>query len=200
MLTDDLSWNLLPYMPQVQALQREGTTLRRYFVTDSLCCPSRASIFTGRYPHSTGVLHEHAAGRRLRRVPPDRGAEHVRHQPAGGGLPDRADGQVPQRLRAARRGRRFVPPGWTAWAVGRRGYPQFDYNLLERSPAPRRPRSSTTGAARSDYLTDVISRRGQQFIAGAVSARRPFLLELATFAPHAPVHARAARRERVPGR
>ena len=43
-------------MPQVQALQREGLTFNRYVVTDSLCCPSRASIFTGRYPHSTGVL------------------------------------------------------------------------------------------------------------------------------------------------
>ena len=55
-LTDDLSWNLVPYMPQVQALQREGVTFDRYFVTNSLCCPSRASIFTGRYPHSSGVL------------------------------------------------------------------------------------------------------------------------------------------------
>ena len=55
-LTDDLSWNLIPYMPQVQQLQREGMTFERYVVTDSLCCPSRASIFTGRYPHSTGVL------------------------------------------------------------------------------------------------------------------------------------------------
>ena len=43
-------------MPQVQAMQREGTSFDRYIVTDSLCCPSRASILTGRYPHSTGVL------------------------------------------------------------------------------------------------------------------------------------------------
>src|SRR6201991_2322973 len=55
-LTDDLTWNLIPYMPQVQQLQREGMTFDRYVVTDSLCCPSRASILTGRYPHSTGVL------------------------------------------------------------------------------------------------------------------------------------------------
>src|SRR5689334_22220038 len=46
-LTDDLSMDLIRYMPQVQALQRRGLNFRNYFVTDSLCCPSRASIFTG---------------------------------------------------------------------------------------------------------------------------------------------------------
>src|SRR5689334_3158040 len=55
-LTDDLSWNLLPYMPQVQAMEREGMTFTNYTVTDSLCCPSRSSIFTGEYPHDTGVF------------------------------------------------------------------------------------------------------------------------------------------------
>src|SRR5690242_8668734 len=52
-LTDDLSMNLVPYMPHVQALARKGTSFTGYTVTDSLCCPSRSSIFTGRYPHNT---------------------------------------------------------------------------------------------------------------------------------------------------
>src|SRR5690242_15411296 len=55
-LTDDLSWNLVQYMPQVQQLQADGLTFNNYTVTDSLCCPSRSSIFTGRYPHDTGVF------------------------------------------------------------------------------------------------------------------------------------------------
>ena len=46
MLTDDLEWSLVQYMPHVQQLQAQGTTFSNYFVTDSLCCPSRASIFT----------------------------------------------------------------------------------------------------------------------------------------------------------
>ena len=36
-----------------------GRAARRstsYFVSDSLCCPSRASIFTGNFPHDTGVF------------------------------------------------------------------------------------------------------------------------------------------------
>ena len=55
-LTDDLSMDLLPYMPQVQALQSDGMTFHNYFVSDSLCCPSRTSIFTGEFPHDSGVF------------------------------------------------------------------------------------------------------------------------------------------------
>src|SRR5690242_7460848 len=50
-LTDDLSMNLLPYLPHIRAMQRSGTTLSHYYVVDSLCCPSRTAIFTGEYPH-----------------------------------------------------------------------------------------------------------------------------------------------------
>ena len=42
-------------MPHVLAMERRGETFSNYFVTDSLCCPSRASIFTGRFPHNTHV-------------------------------------------------------------------------------------------------------------------------------------------------
>jgi N-acetylglucosamine-6-sulfatase len=31
-------------------------TFANYFVTDSLCCPSRSSIFTGMLAHNTGVF------------------------------------------------------------------------------------------------------------------------------------------------
>src|SRR6476469_11070841 len=55
-LADDLSTNLVRYMPHVLALERRGTTFTDYTVTDALFCPSRASIFTGRFPHNTGVF------------------------------------------------------------------------------------------------------------------------------------------------
>src|SRR5690242_12950127 len=54
-LTDDLSKNLIRYMPHVLSLKRRGMTFTNYTVSNSLCCPSRASIFTGELPHNTGV-------------------------------------------------------------------------------------------------------------------------------------------------
>ena len=44
-LTDDMDLTLLPYMENVNKLiAQEGVTLRNYFVTSPLCCPSRASM------------------------------------------------------------------------------------------------------------------------------------------------------------
>ncbi|MCA8996708.1 MAG: sulfatase-like hydrolase/transferase [Planctomycetaceae bacterium] len=47
-----------PYMetPHLDRLVREGTTFTNCHVTAASCAPSRASLFTGYYPHTTGVL------------------------------------------------------------------------------------------------------------------------------------------------
>src|SRR5919198_392517 len=55
-LTDDQPWNSLWAMPAVERrLMAHGVTFKRAFVVNALCCPSRASILTGQYSHSTGV-------------------------------------------------------------------------------------------------------------------------------------------------
>ena len=56
-LTDDLSWNLITpqIAPHIVQLEHEGETFTNYYVADSLCCPSRATIFTGLFPHDTKV-------------------------------------------------------------------------------------------------------------------------------------------------
>jgi arylsulfatase A-like enzyme len=54
-VTDDQRGGLRA-MPKTERLfATQGVRFPRAYVTDPLCCPSRASIMTGRYPHNTGV-------------------------------------------------------------------------------------------------------------------------------------------------
>ncbi|MBT2208181.1 sulfatase [Actinomadura sp. NEAU-AAG7] len=183
-LTDDLSWNLIAHMPQVRDMQAKGLTFDNFFVADSLCCTSRSTILTGKYPHNTGVRTN---------FPPDGGYRvfkaHGGEQASfGAGLQgagyrtaflgkylngyqpgDRQGGPAP-----------YVPPGWSEWYVTGNGYPEYNYNLNENG------RLVHHGQAPQDYLTDVLSGKADDFVRRAAAAGKPFFMEVATFAPHGP--------------
>jgi arylsulfatase A-like enzyme len=201
-LTDDLSENLVSYMPHVLAMERGGVSFGNYFVTDSLCCPSRASILTGRYPHDTRVF-DNSPPEGGYSVFRERGEEQETfalalqregystalmgkylngYKPngavAGLGVGATAgDGASPA---VAAQGRAPVPPGWSEWDVAGDGYPEYGYHMNSDGQV------RAYGYLPQDYLTDVIARKGLAFIARAAARRRPFMLELATFAPHSP--------------
>lgn len=182
-LADDLSMDLVQYMPRVQAMMDEGMSFDRYVATNSLCCPSRATILTGRYSHSTGIY---------RNQPPDGGFEVFRQveerstfatslQSAG-----YRTAMMGKYLNGYRPASRYVPPGWTEWAVAGEAYESFNYNLLVKGAASRPAQTVRHGHRAGDYLTDVINTRGRGFIRASVRAGRPFLLKLAPYMPHAP--------------
>ena len=57
-LTDDMRKDELKYMPKTHALLKtHGMQFKNAFVSDPLCCPSRATIMRGQYTHNTGVWH-----------------------------------------------------------------------------------------------------------------------------------------------
>jgi N-acetylglucosamine-6-sulfatase len=174
-LADDFSMDLVQYMPHVLKMQKDGVTFANYFVTDSLCCPSRSSIFTGRYPHDTGIY---------RNVGPDggylafvnRGHEDatLATSLAAAGyrtamLGKYLNGYQPRQHRAA--------PGWNEWDVAGNGYGNFNYDLNQTGKIVH------YGRQPGDYLTDV-SAQAISFIKQTSGA--PFMVEIATFAPHAP--------------
>jgi N-acetylglucosamine-6-sulfatase len=175
-LTDDLSLNLLQFMPHVLKMEREGVSFSKYFVTDSLCCPSRSSIFTGEFPHNTHVF---------RNVEPDGGyggfnahgneplsfAVALQH----GGYKTAMLGKYLNGYQPAKNG---VAMGWSEWDVAGDGYREFRYSLNENGKLVH------FGAEPADYLTDVLAGIAVKFIQRSADA--PFFIEIGTFAPHAP--------------
>jgi N-acetylglucosamine-6-sulfatase len=189
-LTDDLDWSLVnsSYMPHVVALERAGVTFSHYVVADSLCCPSRSSIFTGLFPHDSGVYSNTGS---------DGGFYAFTHHKPN--LETQTYAVVTQRAGylTSMMGKylngygepamtRYVPPGWSDWHVGGNAYPEFDYFLNENrtvvhyGAAPPPPTNAT------NYLTDVLAMNAKAFIDRAASAGKPFVIEVATFAPHYP--------------
>ena len=175
-LTDDLSLNLVQYMPHVVKMQKDGVTFANYFVTDSLCCPSRSSIFTGRFPHDTGIFTNTGN---------DGGFQEFRKRReeqltfamslAGAGYRTSMMGKY---LNGYKPQNDPPEPGWNLWEVAGNGYPQFNYDFSDNGKFVR------AGKAPTDYLTDVLAGKAVDFI--KQSAGSPFAIEVATFSPHAP--------------
>jgi arylsulfatase A-like enzyme len=180
--------NLLRFMPHVLAMQHAGLTFNDYFVADSLCCPSRASIFTGNLPHDTGIVDNfgpHGGFPEFYRRGEAKHTFAIALQRSGyltammgkylNGYMNSPDGTHTPKIPST-----YVPPGWSEWDAAGWGYNEFGYTLNEDGKL----RSYRHRA--SDYLTDVLAGRGTAFINRAARARKPFFLELATFAPHHP--------------
>jgi len=184
-LTDDL--DLTSYLdpsrfPKVNSLLVDkGTTFSNFFVTDSLCCPSRSSILRGQYVHDHDVLGN---------LPPDGGYQKFH---ANGdekstvatwlhdagyrtGLLGKYLNGYPQTVDPA-----FVPPGWDEWdspTSGGNPYSEYNYRLNENGKLVR------YGSSPDDYLVDVLSRKSSEFI--QQKGDKPFFLYVAPYVPHQP--------------
>jgi N-acetylglucosamine-6-sulfatase len=179
-LVDDFSMNLMPddlgelarTMPNLAQMRREGMTFDNYFVNNSLCCPSRSTIFTGKLPHNNGVLTNTGPTGGVQRF----NAEGNDERTFGVALQEQfyATAMMGKYLNGYEADGGGIPPGWTEWAVAGNAYSNFNYTINHNgeliSPTP--------------HMTDQLSLLGQEFIAGASDG--PFFLELSTYSPHAP--------------
>lgn len=183
-LTDDLTANLIPYMPHVVAMERSGTTFPNYIVDESLCCPSRTSMLTGAYPHDTQILSNlpptggyakfHDLGWENHTFATSLSTAGYRTALMGkylnGYSPTATvDGQAP-----------FTPPGWSEWDVAGNAYNNFNYDLTQNGSV------QSFGDTPDAYLNAVLDTRAQSFITDSAAANQPFLLEVAPFSPHTP--------------
>jgi N-acetylglucosamine-6-sulfatase len=175
-LTDDYATNLVDFMPNLKAMQREGVTFNNYFVSNSLCCPSRATIFTGMLPHNTGVETN---------SPPNGGYEAYRdHNNAEKSFSVALQNAGYKTAMMGKFLNGYLPvkhaplPGWTDWFVAGGGYRNYDYDMNVNG------RIVHYGRTEKDYLTDVVSARTDSLI--RAWKNQPFFIEIATFTPHAP--------------
>jgi len=177
----DLNAKSLSHMPNLRSLLIErGTTFENAFVTDSLCCPSRASILRGQYPHNHliegnewpqgGAKRFHALGRQRSTI-----ATWLRSS----GYQTVLIGKYMNDYQGT-----YVPPGWDEWYAVSGNYTSSDLNDNGRivSYDPGRY-----------YLDGVLADKAVGYIrdpSGNVPSflvpDRPFFMWLGTKAPHQP--------------
>jgi len=174
-VTDDQHRGTLGWMPAVNNyFVRHGIRFSRAMVPTSVCCPSRASLLTGEYAHTTKVWSNKAgwsefvdAGMESKTV-----AVWLRRSGYRTGL-------VGKYLNAY--GGTRPPPGWRVWHAFRGGNASYyDYKLLHTDGSITR-----YGSDAASYSTDVLRRYALRFIANTPK-EKPFFLYLAPYAPHEP--------------
>lgn len=193
-LTDDLDVSLMPYMPNVTRLIRDqGAELTNFYVEQSSCCPSRASILSGRYAHNHGVIGN---------VWPEGGYDRWKETEQDDALPvwleqagyrsamlgkyfneypyhpgSHLSDEEKAELRA------YVPPGWDAWASPVQGnaYAQDHYKLNVDGEVDTE--------FREDYLDSWLGERALSLVDGADGfdfAGGGQFLYYASYSPHTP--------------
>ena len=176
----DLTPAMLEQMPNLRALMEEGTTFENAFVTNSVCCPSRATILRGQYAHNHQVLSNGS---------PLGGAKRFRI--LGGDGSTAATWLQEEGYRTAFFGKYlngyhtdYVPPGWDEWYAVTGNFLSNDLNENGHTIRYNPDRY---------HLDDVLSEKASDYVvrtAGAeppfFTADRPFFMWIGTKAPHQP--------------
>ncbi len=186
-LVDDMTFSELAHLRGLQELlQNRGTTFTNYFVTNPLCCPSRASLLTGRYAHNTQILNN---------VPPTGGADKFRQYNEWSTI---ATWLKPGGYRTGLIGKYlngygtesvpYVPPGWDTWiAATILPHQYYNYWMFENDdPAYPQGKSVLYGSTSDDYKTAMLTRRAVAFIRESSRNSDPFFLYLTPAVPHWP--------------
>lgn len=187
-LADDQRLGLEDAQPAVRNRIKElGVTYSNYMVPTALCCPSRASLLTGKFSHGTGVW-----GNDLPNDPPL----------SGGNAAFVANGNEPLTIAAALDAAGYrtamigkylngyydtngVPPGWDVFEAYSGDPAYYNYTLG----------GAFYGDTVRDYATDVIADHAVNVISS--SGSDPLFLYVAPYAPHFP-YTPAPRDEQAP--
>ncbi|XP_032446074.1 N-acetylglucosamine-6-sulfatase isoform X1 [Xiphophorus hellerii] len=185
-LTDDLDvalGGLNPLTKTKKLIGDAGITFTNAFVASPLCCPSRASILTGKYPHNHHVINNTLEGNCSSSA--WQKSQEPQTFPAflksfGGYQTFFAGKYLNQYGHSDAGGLQHVPPGWSYWVALEKNSKYYNYTLSVNGKAQKH------GADYSrDYLTDVLANRSLEFLQYK-SSYQPFFMMVSTPAPHSP--------------
>jgi N-acetylglucosamine-6-sulfatase len=171
-LVDDATTADVASMPNVQRLiASEGTTFTRNYSPDPICCPARATILTGRYPHNHRVLDN---------VAPLGGFTLFDDSSTVATWLDRdyRTGLFGKYMNDNASQGSYVPPGWDTYKAPTR---HDTYHYVS-------PHMWVNGTLRSfpdEVATNLYSKQARAFMSRSVKAGQPFFAYLAIVAPHA---------------
>jgi arylsulfatase A-like enzyme len=174
--TDDQAPHMLDFMPTaLNEIAAKGVTFASSFATTPICAPSRASLLSGNYAHTHGVLNVGGAnGGAARFVGPDLETLAVWLQRTG-----YRTGHFGKYINGYQLlcddSSCYVPPGWDVW----RAFPlDHYYNYLLSVDGPK----VAYGNAPADYSTDVLRDQALAFL--DAHPGEPVFLYFSAYAPH----------------
>lgn len=161
-LTDDQRYDdLMPFMPQTYSrIFQQGTTFNKAYVTTPICCPSRATILTGKYASQHKVLANHHPLKRK---------TFVSDLKAGG----YKTALVGKYLNSWDGTPRKEYDFWASWGKGRHYInPKMNVNGI--------------WARHEGYSTEILQNYALEFIEQSQKSTSPFFLLFSFNAPHPP--------------
>jgi len=183
--TDDMTVDDLKVMPGVRALiGAAGATFEQMLTPFALCCPSRASLMTGCYPHNTKVQANFPPAGGF--VPWEKvnGQKHTAYWLEQSGYHTVHIGKYINGYGQYNRPVKRVPSGWSEWygTSDPSTYQMYGYRMNE--PSGSKVYGDFYVEDPKNYGTDVYTAKALGVIKRAAATPGPFFMQVAYLAPH----------------
>ncbi|XP_072309833.1 N-acetylglucosamine-6-sulfatase [Eucyclogobius newberryi] len=185
-LTDDLDISiggLTPLSKTKKLIGDAGISFRNAFVASPLCCPSRASILSGKYPHNHHVINNTLEGNcsSVAWQKTEEGNTFPALLKTVAGYQTFFAGKyLNQYGHAEAGGVAHVPPGWSYWVGLEKNSKYYNYTLSVNGKPQKHGYDYN-----KDYLTDVLANKSLDFLEYK-SNFQPFFMMVSVPAPHSP--------------
>jgi N-acetylglucosamine-6-sulfatase len=181
-MTDDLDERSMQDLPGIrEVMGANGITFKNAYVTYSLCCPSRATILRGQYPHNHSIIGNslpEGGEQKFRNLGRDESTIATWLDDAG--YRTKLIGKYMNNYFDL-----YVPPGWDEWFALKQGSgPYGDVNENGHW---------TTLGGHSAY---VFANKASDFISRSSTSSEPFFLMVNSVAPHEPPEVAAQYKDR----